>query len=335
MNGLIDWAHFGFANPYFLLLLLLVPVMIWRQQGKKADAPAMRLTTLGNLAKDGASGRARYRPLLFVLYIIGYMALVIAIARPQTSNTTEHIDSEGIDIVLAIDVSGSMLAMDLKPDRIEASKAAALKFVEARPGDRIGLVIFSGESFTMCPVTIDHNILKEQINQVHSGMLVDGTSIGMGLATAVERLRTSKAKSRVVILLTDGVNNTGLIDPNTALEIAKAYKIRVYTIGAGTKGEAMMPVPTPTGTQTLMVKVEIDEELLKQIAHETGGRYYRATDSKTLNNVYQEINKLEKSKVEVNSFKHYKELFLPFALAAAICLGLSMLLRYTVLKSIT
>lgn len=331
----MDWQHFSFANPYYFALLLIVPFMIWIRQRKKHENPVLRVTTLTGLSKVKSSGRVRYRPVLFLLRVLAFISLVIALARPQTSNTTERIDSEGIDIVLGIDVSGSMLAQDFKPDRIEACKTAALKFVDARPGDRIGLVIFSGESFTMCPVTIDHNVLKEQISQVHSGMLVDGTSIGMGLATAVDRLRTSKAKSKVIILLTDGVNNTGLIDPNTALEIAKAYKIRVYTIGVGTKGEAMMPVPTPNGTQNLMVKVEIDEDLLTQIARETGGKYYRATDNRTLNNIYKDINQLEKSKVEVSSYKHYGELFAPFALFALLCLSIELLLRYTVFKSIT
>lgn len=332
----LDWQHFRFAYPAFFLLLLLVPFMIWWQnRSRKQNTPVMRLTTLAGLDRVKPTAKVRMRPVLFVLRILAFIMLVVALARPQSSNVTEQIDSEGIDIVIGIDVSGSMLAEDFKPNRIEAAKAAAERFVTDRPTDRIGLVIFSGESFTMCPITIDHNVLKEQIRNVKSGMLVDGTSIGMGLATAVDRLRFAKGKSKVIILLTDGVNNTGLIDPNTALEIAKAYKVRVYTVGIGTQGEAMMPVPTPNGTQNVMMKVEIDEPLLKQIAGETGGRYYRATNNKALSDIYANINKLEKTKAEISSFKHYTELFFPFAMVAVVCLILEMLLRYTVFKSVT
>jgi Ca-activated chloride channel family protein len=277
----------------------------------------------------------RFRPVLNVLRIIALIALIIALARPQSSNVTESIDSEGIDIVLSIDVSGSMLAEDFKPNRIEAAKRVAMSFVDQRPTDRIGLVIFAGESFTQCPITIDHNVLKEQISNVKSGVLVDGTSIGMGLATASDRLRKATGKSRVIILMTDGVNNTGLIDPATALEIAKAYKIRVYTIGVGTMGQAPYPAQTPFGTQMQMVPVQIDEPLMKKIAAETGGKYFRATNNASLSNIYQEIDKLEKTKVEISSYKHYAELFFPFAALAIICLALEMLLRYTLFRSIT
>jgi Ca-activated chloride channel family protein len=332
----LDWQHFRFAYPVFFMLLLLVPFMMWWQsRSRKTNFPVMRLTTLAGLEKMKPTGKVRLRPILFTLRIISVIMLAIALARPQSSNVTERIDSDGIDIVIGIDVSGSMLAEDFKPNRIEAAKAAAGRFVTDRPTDRIGLVIFSGESFTLCPITIDHNVLKEQINSVKSGMLIDGTSIGMGLATAVDRLRYAKGKSKVIILLTDGVNNTGLIDPNTALEIAKAYKVRVYTVGIGTMGEALMPIPTPNGTQNMMMKVEIDEPLLKQIATETGGKYYRATNNKTLSDIYSNINKLEKTKVDISSFKHYTELFFPFAAIAVLCLLLEMLLRYTVFKSIT
>lgn len=229
MKALLDWKYLSFAHPYFFGLLLLIPLMIWWQVSrKKHDNPALRLTTVSGLSKIKPSWRIRFRPMLFVLRIITLVALIFALARPQSSNVTETIDSEGIDIVLAIDVSGSMLAEDLHPNRIEAAKKVAMDFVDQRPTDRIGLVIFSGESFTQCPITIDHNVLKEQISQVKSGVLVDGTAIGMGLSTGVDRLRNAKGKSRVLILLTDGVNNTGLIDPSTALEIAKAYKVRVW-----------------------------------------------------------------------------------------------------------
>lgn len=336
MNAFLDWKHITFAQPYYFALLLLIPFMVWWQfRRKKGDSPALRLTTLSGINRAQAGGKAKLRPVLFVLRILSLIALTIAVARPQSSNTTENIDSEGIDIVMSMDMSGSMLAEDFKPNRIEAAREVALKFVDARPTDRIGLVIFAGESFTMCPITIDHNVLKEQIAQIKNGMISDGTSIGMGLATAVERLRHAKGKSRVIILMTDGVNNTGLIDPNTALEIAKAYKIRVYTIGVGTHGQAPMPVQTPIGVQKQMVPVEIDEALLKQVAAETGGKYFRATGNKSLQDVYNEIDKMEKTKVDITSYKHYAELFFPFAMLAVICLALEMLLRYTVFRSIT
>lgn len=336
MSALLDWKHMSFAHPYFLGLLVLIPLMIWWYlRTKKKSSPAMRLTTLSGIAKVKPSWKVRLRPSMFALRLICIASLSVALARPQSSNTTESIDSEGIDIVLSVDVSGSMLAEDLKPNRIEAAKRVALDFVERRPTDRLGLVIFSGESFTQCPITIDHNVLKEQLTQIKSGVLVDGTAIGMGLATSVDRLRNSNAKSKVIVLLTDGVNNTGLIDPSTALEIAKAYKVRVYTIGVGAKGQAPYPVQTPFGTQKQMVDVQIDEDLLKQIATQTGGKYYRATSNKSLASVYEEIDKLEKTKIEVSSYKQYAELFFPFAALAIFCLGLETLLRYTVFRSIT
>ncbi len=336
MKLFLDWKHLTFAQPVFLALLLLIPLMIWWQKrSRNKGTPAFRLTSVAGIDAAIAGGKARYRPVLFALRIIAVMALSVALARPQSSNTTENIDSEGIDIVVAMDVSGSMIAEDFKPNRIEAAKSVALKFVDQRPGDRIGLVIFSGESFTMCPITIDHNVLKEQISQIKNGMITDGTSIGMGLATAVDRLRHSVAKSKVIILMTDGVNNTGLIDPLTALEIAKAFKIKVYTIGVGTNGQAVVPVRTPLGIQKQMQPVEIDEPLLRKIAAETNGRYYRATGNKALDDVYKEIDKLEKTKVDITSYKHYAELFFPLALIAVICLALEMLLRYTIFKSIT
>lgn len=336
MKAFLDWKHLTFAHPVFFGLLLLIPLMIWWQsRSKKEDSPALRLTTLSGIDPAQVGGKARFRPILFVLRIVALIALSVGLARPQTSNTTENIDSEGIDIVLALDVSGSMIAEDFKPNRYEAAKAVALKFVDQRPTDRIGLVIFAGESFTMCPITIDHNVLKEQISQIKNGMIVDGTSIGMGLATAVDRLRYVKGKSKVIILMTDGVNNTGLIDPNTALEIAKAFGVRVYTIGIGTMGQAIVPVQTPMGIQKQMMPVEIDEPLLKQIASETKGRYFRATGNKSLEGIYKEIDKLERTKVDITSYKHYAELFFPFAMIAVICLVLEMMLRYSVFRSIT
>ena len=336
MKAFLDWKHITFAHPFFFALLLLIPAMIWWQtQRRKNSNPTLRLTTIGGLSGVQPGFKARYRPSMFILRIIALVALIICLARPQSTNTTTNNDTEGIDMVLGLDVSGSMLAEDFKPNRIEAAKQVAIDFVDKRPTDRIGLVIFSGESFTMCPITIDHNVLKEQIMHIKSGMIADGTSIGMGLATSVDRLRNSKAKSKVIVLMTDGVNNTGIIDPNTALEIAKAYKVRVYTIGVGTQGQAIMPTPTPMGTIKQMVPVEIDEPLLKQIAAQTGGKYFRATNNKSLQTIYDDIDKMEKTSVEVTSFKRYAELFFPFAMIAIICLVLEMLLRYTVFRSIT
>jgi Ca-activated chloride channel family protein len=336
IQALLDGQHLSFAQPwYFLLLLFLPAVLLWEWKSKTKQQPNLRLTSLSGTLGVKPSLRVRLRPVMKILRSIAFVALVIALARPQSSNVTESVDSDGIDIVLSVDVSGSMLAEDLKPNRIEAAKQVALDFVRKRENDRIGLVIFSGESFTQCPITIDHNIVNEQLSAIQSGMLQDGTAIGMGLATAVDRLRNSKAKSKIIILLTDGVNNTGLIDPSTALEIAKAFKIRVYCIGVGTRGEAPYPMQTPMGMQKQMVPVEIDEALLKTISSQTGGKYFRATSNSSLSAVYTEIDQLEKSKVEVSSFKHFTDLFLPFAVLALICIALELLLRYTCFRSIT
>ena len=335
MEALLDWKHISFAHPYFFGLLLLLPLMIWRQINRKKQHPAIRLSSTNHVKLIAPSWKVRLRPLLFVLRILSLLFLIIALARPQSSNVTENIDSDGIDIVMSIDVSGSMLAEDLKPNRIEAAKKVAMQFVEKRPTDRIGLVIFSGESFTLCPITIDHNVLNQQIDGIKSGMLEDGTAIGEGLATAVDRIRKSNGKSKIIILLTDGVNNVGKIGPELALEIAKVYKIRVYTIGVGTKGMAPYPVPTPMGMQMQMQEVQIDEALLQKISKETGGKYYRATNNNSLASIYNDIDKLEKTKVEISSFKHYAELFFPFAMLAIVCLALEMLLRYTVFRSVT
>ncbi|MCB9065363.1 MAG: VWA domain-containing protein [Chitinophagales bacterium] len=332
----MDWEHMSFLHPWFFGLLLLIPVIIWWQYRKKShDHPSIRLTTVTSVKGVKPGWKVMLRPAMFWLRILSFICLIIALARPQSSSVSESIDSEGIDIVMSIDVSGSMLAEDLQPNRISAAKKVAEDFVTSRPSDRIGLVIFAGESFTQVPITIDHNVLKEQLRAIKSGVLEDGTAIGMGLATGVDRLRASKAKSRVLILLTDGVNNTGLIDPMTALEIAKRYKIRVYTIGIGSKGQAPYPVQTPFGTSKQMMPVQIDEALLKKIATQTGGKYYRATSNSSLKSVYNEIDKLEKTKIEVSSYKHYAELFFPFALLAIIFLTLEGVLRYTVFKSVT
>lgn len=333
-----DWRHLQFAQPWAFLLLLLIPLMlVWQWRMRRRVAPAIRLTTTSGLAHIRPAMRVRFRPVLDVLRVIAMVALIIALARPQSSSVSENVESEGIDIVLAMDVSGSMLAEDFKPNRIEAAKRVATDFINGRIGDRIGLVIFSGESFTQCPVTIDHRVLLEQVGEVKSGVLVDGTAIGDGLATAVDRLRNTNGKSKVIILLTDGVNNTGRIGPELALEIAKTYKVRVYTIGVGTNGgQAPYPAQTPGGgTVMTMMPVQIDEELLRKIATQTGGAYYRATGNNSLKSIYEQIDKLEKTKVEVSSYKHFAELFFPLALLACLCIAAEMALRWTVFRSVT
>lgn len=333
MMKFLDRYHIVLAQPHFLWLLLLLPLLIWYfVYQNKQRAVVFRISSTEGIKNIKQPWQVTWRPLLNVLRSIAFISFVIALARPQKTDVSETIDSEGIDIVLSMDISGSMLAEDFKPDRLEAAKANALKFVDARPTDRIGLVIFSGESFTQCPITIDHNVLKEQLSQIKSGMLQDGTAIGMGLATAVDRLRDARGKSRVVILMTDGVNNTGMVDPQTALEIAKAYKVRVYTIGVGSEGQALSPVQTPYGLQKQMVPVQIDENLLKKIAKETGGNYYRATGNSKLESIYKEIDRLEKTKVEVNAYKHYAEQFFPFALAGILALLLEIVLSNTIFR---
>lgn len=272
------------------------------------------------------------RHIPFVLRLLAFACIIVALARPQTRNDEELVSGEGVDIVLCIDVSGSMLAQDFTPNRLEAAKEVAANFVDSRPTDRIGLVIFSGESFTQCPVTTDKNILKSQIYNIQSGLLEDGTAIGSGLATSVDRLKSSKSKSKVVILLTDGENNGGMIDPSTAKEIAKSVGVRVYTIGVGSEGTAPVPVQTPGGTVMQREQVNIDEKLLTQIANETGGKYFRAKDNVTLKNIYTEIDKLEKSRIEVTALRRFNEKFFPLAIAAIFFLMLEAILRFTVFK---
>lgn len=332
----LDWHSIRFAQPYFLVLLLLVPTILWwLHKQQKSSSSVIRLSSTSALGNVPPTMKIKLRPFLTILRTIAVIMFVIVLARPQSSNVTENVESEGIDIVLSLDVSGSMLAEDLRPNRIEAAKKVAMDFIYQRSNDRIGLVVFSGESFTQCPITIDHEVLKEQIGNIKSGLLIDGTEIGDGLATAVDRIRKSNGKSKVVILLTDGVNNIGKVGPELALEIAKAYKVRVYTIGIGTRGMAPYPVQTPFGLQKQMQEVQIDEALLKSISNQTGGKYYRATDNSSLARIYKDIDKLEKTKVEVSSYKHYAELFFPFAIIGIIALILEVVLRFTYFKSIT
>lgn len=330
---LYDWyQHIYFSQPGFFGLFLLLPLMIWWEIRRSDAGAATVMVSTVRAFKGTRSWRNFLRPLLFIFRLLTICCLIIALARPQTRNDEQLVNGEGIDIVLCLDISGSMLSQDFTPNRMEAAKNVASEFIDNRPTDRIGLVIFSGEAFTMCPLTTDRNVLKAQLFNVQSGLLEDGTAIGSGLATGVDRLRNSPSKSKVIILLTDGENNGGLIDPNTAKEIAKSVGVRVYTIGMGTEGYAPVPVQTPAGVVMQREKVNIDEKLLTQIANETGGHYYRAKDNESLKGIYDEIDKLEKSKIEVNTIHRYTEQYFPFALAAAIFLFLELLLRWTILR---
>ena len=318
-----------------LLWLLAVPVAllghyIWQELGGRR--PHMRVSVSAPWTRTGAGPLSVLRHLPFVLRFAAMCLLVICIARPRSSTTVEKIDTEGIDIVLATDDSTSKLARDFKPDRISAAKDIAIEFVVDRPSDRIGIVVFAGESFTQCPLTTDRATLINLMKEVSTDLIEDGTAIGNGLATAVARLMDSDAKSRVVILLTDGVNNCGEISPETAAEIAATYGIRVYTIGIGANGMAPYPVMTPWGVEMRDVKVEIDEDLLKNIASATGGRYFRATDNTKLAEIYSEIGKMEKVRTTVDSFPVYKELFGRYALAALVCLLLELVIRLLLKK---
>ena len=325
-----------FANPDFLYLLLLVPALtafyIFKQH--KASA-SFQIPGMQQLEKAGVTFRNYLRHALFAIRMIALILLTIVLARPQSTDRFQNVSTEGIDIVLALDISGSMLARDFKPDRLEASKNVATEFISGRSYDRIGLVVFSGESFTQCPLTTDHAVLINLLREIQSGMIEDGTAIGMGLATAVNRIKDSEAVSKVIILLTDGVNNRGEIAPATAAGIAKTFGIRVYTIGVGSQGMAPYPVQTPYGIQYQNMPVEIDEGILKEIAQNTGGRYFRATDNDKLEQVYSEIDKLEKSKIDVKQFTRKEEKYLNIAITAFALLIIEILLRSTVLRKLT
>ncbi len=324
-----------FANPEFLFLLLLIPLLaFWYYYRRRRYSATVSFPGTRAFDRKGRSIRVILYHGLFVLRMLTLSLLIVAFARPQTSLSRQDITVEGIDIVIALDISGSMLARDFKPDRLEASKEVAMGFIDGRPNDRIGLVIFSGEAFTQCPLTTDHSVLKNLMTDIRSGMIEDGTALGDGLATAVSRLRTSKAISKVIILLTDGVNNMGALDPMSAAEISKLYGIRIYTVGVGTIGYAPVPVQTPWGIQLQSMEVKIDEPLLKQISEMTDGRYFRATNNAKLRQIFQEIDKLEKSKIDVTEFRKKREEFLPLVLIALALVVAEGLLRYLYLRSI-
>lgn len=325
-----------FASPrYLFLLLLLIPVIGWYiYELRKADA-SVQIGDTRALQKTPRSLRVRLLHVPFILRVAGIILLTIALARPQLTNRWSSESTEGIDIMMALDISGTMLAEDLKPNRLEAAKQVASDFVLARPNDQIGLVVFAGESFTQCPLTIDHAVLVNLFQSVEYGMIEDGTAIGLGLANAVNRMKDSQTKSKVVILLTDGSNNRGDIDPQTAAEIAKTFGIRVYTVGVGSYGQTRVPVQTPIGTQYVTMDSEFDETTLQRIAQTTGGQYFRATDNSSLKKIYEQIDQLEKTKLRVREYAKHTENFAPFLYAALLCLLGEILLRYFVLRTIT
>lgn len=326
------FTNITFGQPLFLILFAIIPVMtFWRFGKGKKQVAAFNISSTKGL-ENSRSWKNSIQHFPFIFRMIALSCIIVALARPQTKFDETQSEGEGVDIILCIDVSGSMTAQDFTPNRMEAAKKVAMNFVDHRTSDRIGVVIFAGESFTQCPLTTDHYVLNSQISQIRNGLLEDGTAIGSGLATSVDRLRKSKSKSKVIILLTDGVNNGGLIDPSTAKEIAKAFKIKVYTIGVGTDGYAPTPISTPMGIVMQSQKVSIDENLLKNIASETGGKYFRATDNRSLENIYNEIDRLEKSKVAIITYHHYSEKFYPFVFAAMLFLLLEIILRYTLFK---
>lgn len=326
---------YTFANPHALwLLLLLIPMIVWYLlRGRNSEAP-MSVSTTSPFDGVAPSFRVYLRHLRLPLRLAAVALLVIAVARPQSADSWSTTETEGIDIVMALDISSSMLAEDLKPNRLEAAKNVAASFINGRTTDNIGLVVFAGESFTQCPLTVDHSVLLNLFGTIHSGIIEDGTAVGDGLATAVNRIKESKAKSKVIILLTDGSNNRGIISPSTAGEIARTFGIRVYTIGVGTHGTAPYPFQTSMGVRYQSIEVDIDEPTLENIAATTGGKYFRATDTQSLQSIYAEIDKLEKTKLNVQEFSKRNEEYLVFAALALLMVLLEMLLRHTLLRNI-
>lgn len=327
-----------FSNPlYFLLLILVVPYVVWYILNHKKATPSLKVSSTVIYSKVRPTWRVRLLHAPFVLSILGYIAMVIALARPQTANSWSNTSVEGIDIMLCMDVSTSMLAEDLKPNRVQAARNVAVDFINGRENDNIGLTVFAGEAYTQCPMTMDHAALLNLLNTMDCnmamrGMLEDGTAIGMGIANAITRLKDSKAKSKVIILLTDGTNNRGDISPSMAADIAKSSGIRVYTVAVGTNGTAPYPMMVGGHKEYVNVPVEIDTETLSQIAEKTDAQFYRATNTEKLFKVYEEIDKLEKTKMNVRKYSKRYEAYQAFALAAFLLLLLSLLLRSTVLR---
>lgn len=325
-----------FANPtYLYLLLLLIPLVAWYIYKLSKSQATMQVSSTEAFDASGMrSWKVYLRHLPFALRMLAVAFLIIVLARPQSTDSWQNSSTEGIDIVMAMDISSSMLAEDLKPNRLEAAKDVAASFINGRQNDNIGLVVFAAESFTQCPLTTDHGVLLNLFKDIQPGIIQDGTAIGLGLANAVSRIKDSQAKSKVIILLTDGVNNTGEIAPVTAAEIAKTFGVRVYTIGVGTKGEAPYPIPTAFGVQYQNIPVEIDEPVLKQIAATTGGQYFRATDNASLKEIYSEIDKMEKTKISVQEYSKKEEEYKNWALLVFALLLLEVLLRNSIFRNI-
>lgn len=325
----------NFANiGYLFLLILLIPYIVWYIMKRKSNEATIQISDARVYAHTPKSYKNYLLHIPFILRIIALILIIIVLARPQTTNAWQQNEIEGIDIMLAIDISTSMLAEDLKPNRLEAAKEVAAEFVNGRPNDNIGITLFAGESFTQCPLTVDHTVLLNLIKDIKCGIIEDGTAVGMGIANAITRLKNSKAKSKVIILLTDGTNNRGDISPLTAAEMAKSFDIRVYTIGVGTNGTAPYPYPIGGTVQYINIPVEIDEKTLTQIAGIAEGNYFRATSNSKLKEVYKEIDKLEKTKLNVKQYTKRQEEYQLFALAAFLCILLEVLLRNSILKKI-
>jgi Ca-activated chloride channel family protein len=329
-------ANIQFAHPHYLYFLFgIILLIVWYIFRNRTMQAELQISSVEPFKSFGKTMRVNLRHLPFALRMLAFVFIIIVLARPQSTDRQEKVTTEGIDIILAIDISGSMLARDFTPDRLEAAKDVAIQFISGRPDDRIGLVVFSAESFTQCPLTTDHAVLINLFKDIKSGIIEDGTAIGLGLSNAVKRLKDSDAKSRVVILLTDGMNNTGSIDPLTAAEIAKTFGIRVYTIGVGIKGMAPYPFQDVYGRTVLQkVPVEIDEPTLQKIADMTNGKYFRATNNEKLRQIYLEIDKLEKSKIDVREYSRKQEHYRAYAGIAMVLLMLEVLLRYIVFRTI-
>ena len=328
--------NFEFADPAFLWLLLAVPALAWwyfRRRGRRGGS--LVYSDLAAVRRADIRRRGRWRHVLPVVRLLAVAALVVAFARPRAGVTSENVLTEGIDIVLVLDISSSMLAEDLEPNRIDAARQVAADFVSGRLNDRIGLVVFAGQAFTQVPLTLDYGVVRELMDELEVGMVEDGTAVGMGLATAIKRLNESVAESKVVVLLTDGRNNRGEIDPLTAAQMAQALGVRVYTIGAGSRGTARVPVDDPLlGRRYATVRVDVDEETLAEVASITGGRYFRATDTESLAGIYQEIDELETTEIEVQNFTRYTELFhVPLA-AGLLLLLMEAGLANTILRKL-
>lgn len=329
------FGEFTYKNPeMFYLLLGLIPVAAWYVLRYRRNTASIQISSTAPVLKSPVTARHILRHLPFLLQLAAMALFIVVLARPQSSTRWENTTTEGIDIIISLDISTSMLAMDFQPNRLEAAKKVAMEFISGREFDRMGLVVFAGEAFTQCPLTTDRTVLLNLFSGINTGLIEDGTAIGNGLATAVSRLKDSDAISRVVILLSDGENNRGEVAPLTAAEIAKTYGIRVYTVGVGSVGTAPYPVQTPFGTQIRDMEVKIDEEMLRQIASLTGGQYFRATNNLKLAEIYREIDQLEKSKIEVREYSRRAEEFMPFALAGLVLLVVSLALRTTLFRNI-